>query len=1037
MKKLILFLAAFVICGQVIAYSHDYVSYVNTLQGSYNVPEFSHGRCTPIVGVPDGVSFWSPSGFSMVKEKFSGLGGNGITISAEAGAGTGRFVADKITAGPHLFGITDGDGVVSEVTASENCAVFRFDYPRGKAGNMKVSISEMADVSYDPAAKRLVCRATLHSNHYVISDHVYLILDLDKAPAGYEIKENHVRFSFVKGADVTIKTAVSRISHEQAQINMNRELSGKDFDDIASSARKAWNDRLGLIHVEGGNPEHIRTFYSCLYRASLRPARSYEIDKDGNPHFSYDRKVYDGYYHSNPILWDAYRSLFALENIIDTEEQKQYVQSLMKTKPLTGWWPTGHVMIGNHAISVLADAWAKGIRTFDPEEALRLYYEEITHSVLDTLVNGEYNKEHVRGFGRMGHEDYFALGYIPYPQDTDRVMETTSKTIEYNYDDFCAYRLAQMTGNRFYEELFARHIYNYRNVFDPSDGFFKGRDRQGQFDADFNPYEWGGPFVEGNGWQWRFAVQHDAKGMMDLMGGEERFIANLDELFAAPSDSVLHGGYGYRIHEINEAVAGAQGQYAQGNEPCFHVIHLYNHAGQPWKAQKLLRESLTKLFNSSPKGFPGDEDGGAMSSWYVFNSMGFYPVTPGVPQYVIGSPLFDKVIIRLENGRQFVIEAEGNAEDHCYIKSATLDGKEYTKSWIAHEDIMKGGTLRFEMSDEPAMDRGTAEEDRPFSMSLENNGQEIMTGNPLFEGRYADPEVAVYGDLFWIFPTTSGRHGQVMFDAFSSPDLRNWTKHEEIFTNEGSDWIKKCLWAPATVCKDGKYYIFFSANDIQHPDSKWWNPEVNKVGEVGGIGVAVAENPGGPYKDLLGKPLLNEFYNMAQPIDQFVFEDNGTYYMIYGGWGRCNIAQLNDDFTGIVQFANGDMVKEITPEGYVEGPVMFRRNGKLYFLWSEGDWANHSYHVAYAVADSPFGPFERKGTILSSDYNIASGPGHNSVLNIPGTDEWYIVYHRRPIPNDGAAGHRVTCIDRMRFDEDGSIIPVVMTESGVPIRMLK
>jgi len=308
------------------------------------------------------------------------------------------------------------------------------------------------------------------------------------------------------------------------------------------------------------------------------------------------------------------------------------------------------------------------------------------------------------------------------------------------------------------------------------------------------------------------------------------------------------------------------------------------------------------------------------------------------------------------------------------------------------------------------------------------------SGNPILEGWLADPEIAVYDSLFWIFPTTSGeggREGQVYFDAFSSPDLVNWTRHENILDTTRVKWIKKALWAPATIRKDGKYYLFFGANDIQSPVSPWWNPEKDVEGVVGGIGVAVADRPEGPYNDLVGKPLINEFYNGAQPIDQFVFKHtDDNYYIVYGGWKHCNIGKLNDDFTALVPFPDGDMVKEITPEGYVEGPVMFVRNGKLYFMWSEGDWALDNYQVAYAIADSPFGPFERIDTVLKSDSTIATGAGHNSVLNIPGTDDWYIIYHRRPIPNQ-AVGHRVTCIDRMYFNEDGTIKPIVMTNEGV------
>jgi beta-xylosidase len=314
-----------------------------------------------------------------------------------------------------------------------------------------------------------------------------------------------------------------------------------------------------------------------------------------------------------------------------------------------------------------------------------------------------------------------------------------------------------------------------------------------------------------------------------------------------------------------------------------------------------------------------------------------------------------------------------------------------------------------------------------------NNNKEIKSsGNPIVEGWYADPEVVIYDNKFWIFPTFSAKfEDQVYFDAFSSDDLVTWEKHSRILDSSMVKWVKEALWAPSPIEKDGKYFLFFSANDIQSPFSRWWNPEKDVEGEVGGIGIAVADQPQGPYKDYLGKPLINEFYNKAQPIDQFVFKaEDGNHYIVYGGWGRCNIGRLSEDFTALVPFEDGDIVKEITPEGYVEGPVMFRRNGKLYFMWSEGNWGDGSYKVAYAIADSPFGPFERLGTVLESDPAIATGAGHHSVLQIPGTDDWYIVYHRRPIPNEDR-DHRVICIDRMYFNEDGTIKPVVMTIEGV------
>lgn len=295
--------------------------------------------------------------------------------------------------------------------------------------------------------------------------------------------------------------------------------------------------------------------------------------------------------------------------------------------------------------------------------------------------------------------------------------------------------------------------------------------------------------------------------------------------------------------------------------------------------------------------------------------------------------------------------------------------------------------------------------------------------NPVISGWYADPEGVIFNNQYWIFPTFSARYkDQVFMDAFSSSDMVNWKKHPRIIDTSIIKWAYMAMWAPSVVKKDNQYFLFFSANDIQ---SKKRNGD--KDDHNGGIGIAVASKPEGPYKDYLGKPLINQFYNDAQPIDQYVFQDkDGEYYIIYGGWGRCNIGKLNKDFTALVPFENGELVKEITPRGYVEGPTMFIRNGLYYFMWSEGGWTNGTYKVAYARSSSLFGPFERETTILESDSSVATGAGHHSVMNIPGTDEWYIVYHRRPIPNLGR-DHRVTCIDRLYFEADGSIRKVKMS----------
>ncbi|GAB3707651.1 hypothetical protein GCM10027592_41990 [Spirosoma flavus] len=305
--------------------------------------------------------------------------------------------------------------------------------------------------------------------------------------------------------------------------------------------------------------------------------------------------------------------------------------------------------------------------------------------------------------------------------------------------------------------------------------------------------------------------------------------------------------------------------------------------------------------------------------------------------------------------------------------------------------------------------------------------QKTSSGNPIFPGWYADPEGVIFGKEYWVYPTYSAPYNeQIFFDAFSSSDLVNWTKHSRILDSTAVKWAKRAMWAPAIVEKEGKYFLFFGANDI-HDDKK----------EVGGIGVAVADNPAGPFKDYLGKPLVGQIHNGAQPIDQFVFKDkDGQYYLIYGGWGHCNMARLKDDFTGFLPFPDGTMYREITPKNYVEGPIMFIRNGTYYFMWSEGGWTGPNYSVAYATSSSPFGPFERVGKILQQDPTVAKGAGHHSVIQIPNTDDWYIIYHRRPLTEtDG--NHRETCIDRMYFDEKGGIKPVKITVEGVKAQTLR
>ncbi len=324
-------------------------------------------------------------------------------------------------------------------------------------------------------------------------------------------------------------------------------------------------------------------------------------------------------------------------------------------------------------------------------------------------------------------------------------------------------------------------------------------------------------------------------------------------------------------------------------------------------------------------------------------------------------------------------------------------------------------------------------------------------GNPVFPGWYADPEAIIFDSTYWIYPTFSDDYGardtsdfftehqlvlqkntinpqylkQTFFNAFSSRDLTNWVKHSHVLDIKNVAWAAYSIWAPSITKKDNKYYLFFGANDIQNNQQE------------GGIGVAVSDKPQGPFIDHIGKPLIDKFYNGAQPIDQFIFKDvDGSYYLLYGGWKHCNIGKLNENFTGFIPFEKDSIFKSITPEGFVEGVFMIERKGKYYLMWSEGGWTGPDYSVAYAIGDSPMGPFKKIGKILQQDPKIATGAGHHSVINIPGTDDWYIAYHRRPLTTTNGH-HREVCIEMMYFDENGLILPVKITNVGVERRPLK
>ncbi len=512
---------------------------------------------------------------------------------------------------------------------------------------------------------------------------------------------------------VQAKVASSYIGPEQAEQNLKVELEKhKELEDTRRAAWEIWNKHLNRILVEGGSEEEKATFYSCYFRASLFSRKFYELDIKGEPYYlsPYDGKIHRGYLFTDTGFWDTFRAQFPLNALMHPTMHGRYVAALLDAKDQCGWLPSwsfpgeGGSMIGNHAISLLADAWVKGIRTFDPEKALDAYYHEATNK-------GPWGPAN----GRDGWKEYFTLGYVPYP----KYRESTAKTLEYAYDDFCGYKLAEMIGNKFYEGVFFRQVYNYRNVFNADVDFMCGRDERGNWKPDFDPCEWGGSFTEGNAWHYLWSVFHDPQGLIDLLGGKEKFIAKLDAVFSSPN-TVNVGTYGRKIHEMAEMEMAEMGQYAHGNQPIQHMIYLYNYAGAPWKSQERAREVMNRLYNSSENGYPGDEDQGQTSSWYVLSAMGFYSVCPGTDQYVFGSPVFEKITITLENGKQFIIEAKSNSSENIYIQSAKLNNKDYSKNYILYRDISEGGILQLEMNNSPNKDRGNLKADLPYSYSNED-----------------------------------------------------------------------------------------------------------------------------------------------------------------------------------------------------------------------------------------------------------------------------------------------------------------------------
>lgn len=499
--------------------------------------------------------------------------------------------------------------------------------------------------------------------------------------------------------------ASSFISHEQAQINLV-EAEGRTLDEIAQEGRDEWNALLGRIAVQG-QEEKSRTFYSNLYRCLLFPRRFYEVNKEGEiKHYSpYNGQVEDGYLYTDTGVWDTFRALFPLINLVYPEEAAKIQEGMLAAYRESGFFPEwaspGHrdCMVGNNSASVVADAFLKGLGKVDTAELVR----GLLHST-------DNRHPYVKSTGRYGHEYYNKLGYIP----TDvNINESAARTLEYAYNDWCiAQVLRRIKAKPEKIRLFEERAQNYRNLYNKEVGWMQGRLKSGAWQHPFTPYKWGDAFTEGNAIHYTWSVFHDVKGLIDLMGGDKAFVAKLDTVFTMPP-IFDNSYYGFTIHEIREMQIMNMGNYAHGNQPIQHMLYLYNYAGASHKAQARIREVMTKLYSDQADGYCGDEDNGQTSAWYVFSALGFYPVTPAHNQYVIGVPYFEEVRLNLPSGTTIIRAQNSN---QTYIQSVVRKGKAYNRTYINYEDLLQGGDYTFILGDKPSS-WGSKQDARPYSMS--------------------------------------------------------------------------------------------------------------------------------------------------------------------------------------------------------------------------------------------------------------------------------------------------------------------------------
>ena len=705
--------------------------------GTQSDHSFSTGNTYPAVALPWGMNFWTPQtgkmgdgwaytygahticGFKQTHQPSPWINDYGqFSLMPVRGRDaideTSRrswFSHQSEEARPYYYSVYLADhDVVAEIAPTDRAAVLRFTFPESDESGVVIDAFDRGShVEVMPDNRTVVGYTTRNSGGVPENFRNWFVIRFDKPfngfrvfngkteLKGFEAEGEHalaaVYFATRRGEQVTARVASSFISEEQAVRNLETEVGDADFEAVKARAQARWDEVLGRISVEGGTEEQYRTFYSCLYRSTLFPRKFYEIGADGNPvHYSpYNGEVLPGYMYTDTGFWDTFRSLFPLLNLVypsvNAEIQAGLANAYRESGFLPEWASPGHrgCMVGNNSASVVADAILKGVT---PAEDVAVLYE--------AMLSGR-GKVHpaVSSTGRLGHEYYNTLGYVPYDAG---INENVARTLEYAYDDWCIAQVAKMLGKDEDAKRLEKASKNYKNLFDPEVKLMRGRNADGTFQQPFSPYKWGDAYTEGNAWHYTWSVFHDVEGLIELMGGREGFTQMLDSVFVVPpiyDDSY----YGVRIHEITEMQVANMGNYAHGNQPAQHMIYLYDYCGQPAKAQWWAREVMDRLYSPKPDGYCGDEDNGQTSAWYVFSALGFYPVCPASDEYAAGSPLFKKATIRLENGNDIVIEAPENSPENRYVGKMRINGKVSKRPFICHEELLKGTKVRFEMKE--------------------------------------------------------------------------------------------------------------------------------------------------------------------------------------------------------------------------------------------------------------------------------------------------------------------------------------------------